>query len=135
MKYKINGIYKKILKAIIFHRDPIEKYYGRPTLYNYDYCLKYILMFIQTGLSWYKLGKLCNAHIEAVRKRYYKWIHLNVFYDANQIIFHNYKNNYKSTSLFIDSTVIPNATGSLNSGYSITRQNFYFAMSLCENKK
>ena len=69
------------------------------------------------------MEKLLKIRIDAVRKRFNKWISLEVFNKAYNSLFKLYKHKYNIKNLYIDSTVIGNSSGSLKFGYNIKIKN------------
>ena len=86
MNNNVINRYKKLILCILKKLDPPNKPIGRPILYNYDICLKYIFDILTSGLSWNKLSYLIKLNLEPVRKRFNKWIKLNVFSDAYNVL-------------------------------------------------
>jgi len=58
--------------------------------YSYDVYLKYILQVLIDGISWTLLITIHNINTDVFRKKYNKWVNLNVF--TNNIILKQYKN-------------------------------------------
>jgi len=123
MNKNIINKYVKLLLIIINNVDPIDKCIGRPIIYSYKYCLKIIFDMLYTGISWRLMEKLLKIRIDAVRKRFNKWISLEVFNKAYNSLFKLYKHKYNIKNLYIDSTVIGNSSGSLKFGYNIKIKN------------
>jgi hypothetical protein len=123
MNKNIINKYIKILLIIINNVDPVYKYIGRPIIYKYKYCLKIIFDMLFTGISWKTMEKLKKIKIDAIRKRFNKWVLLNIFDKAYNILFQIYKKKYNIKNLYIDSTVISNTSGSLKFGYNIKIKN------------
>ena len=95
--------------------------------YSYVY-LKYILQVLIDGISWTHLTTIHNINTDVFRKKYNKWVNLNVFTNAYNIILKQYKNKQikkkrLSNNLFIDSTNIANFSGKLDFGYNIKIKN------------
>ena len=120
---KIQNIYTKICLAILKNIDPYKKLIGRSNSREYIFYIKHIINITVNGLSWNKLGALLDLDVDFIRKKYNKWIHLEVFNKANNIILKQYKKKYDCSSLFIDSTNIANFSGCLNFGYNIKIKN------------
>jgi transposase len=114
--------FKQISLIIINNVDPINKNIGRPTVYNYESCLNIIFFILKTGNSWNSIDENKNK-LDAIRKRYHKWISLNIFNNAYSVLLKLYKLKYKTNNFYIDSTVISNRTGSLHFGYNIKIKN------------
>jgi transposase len=90
MNKNIINKYVKLLLIIINNVDPIDKCIGRPIIYSYKYCLKIIFDMLYTGISWRLMEKLLKIRIDAVRKRFNKWISLEVFNKAYNSLFKLY---------------------------------------------
>ena len=123
MHNKIINKYKRLILVQINRVDPIKKLKGRPIKHNYNKCLTYIFDILITGLSWNKYSKIKKFNLDAIRKRFNKWIKLNIFINAYNGLLKIYKKKYDLTNLYIDSTVIGNLNGSLTCGYNIKIKN------------
>ena len=106
--------------AIITNLDPINKNMGRPFKYNHTLMIDIILNMTRSGNSWERMGQYYKINADTIRKRFYKWVDLDVFKQAKRTILKIYKKNKQSieNNFYIDSTIITNHTGSLDFGYS-----------------
>ncbi len=118
MESNIINKYKLLILSIVKNLDPEIKSVGRPIIHDYNKCIKTIFMIAKMGLSWSKISEINTINTDAIRKRYYKWAKLNVFHTAYNVLLKIYKNKYDLSNLFIDSTVIRNANGSLKYGFN-----------------
>lgn len=106
---------KEIVKFIKDHEDCCPKK-GRPLKENIEYYVKYILFKLFTGISWdsldYIVPKKC-AKGDAIRKRFICWKNKGYFQEIYNIMFEKYSEKHieRLKILFIDSTVIPNFSG------------------------
>ena len=99
--------------------DPYKKHIGYPNKYNYDFYIKQIITVTINGLSWNKLSLIINIDTDLIRKKYNKWVKLDLFTKVNNIILKQYNKKHKYKTLFIDSTNIINISGCFNFGYNI----------------
>jgi hypothetical protein len=92
-----------------------------------------ILNMTRSGNSWERMGQYYKINADTIRKRFYKWVDLDVFKLAKRAILKIYKKkkikkqkkNKQSIekNYYIDSTIIANHTGSLDFGYSYKIKN------------
>jgi hypothetical protein len=118
-----NKIYTSICLSILDKCDPHKKKIGRPNKYEYSFYLKYILIILINGLSWFNLGLIISLNVDFIRKKYNKWCKLGIFTKANNIILNQYNKIHNNKELFIDSTNIANSSGTLEFGYNIKIKN------------
>ena len=74
--------------------------------FNLWYYIKYILRVLFYGITWDSLD--CNCDPSTIRKKFYKWRELNVFYICHKLLLDHYSEITDISHLYIDSTVIAN---------------------------
>ena len=110
--------FKKLIHDIVccMYSERTEKR-GRKDKYSIWFYIKYIVQVLVNGTPWNKLSCTCDP--STIKKKFYKWNSMNVFYIAYVLLLDEYYEYSDAIKiLFIDSTTIENQNCSECVGYT-----------------
>ena len=119
---RIDEFYK-IYRLYLLEFIPVYDVYttGRKNKSKLEEYVDIILDVLKTGISWNSVSKPING--DTVRKKYKKWIKMNIFNKIYKDLKKEYLKNNSIKNLYIDSTDIANVNGCLNFGYNYKHKN------------
>lgn len=112
-------IYKIHLLNLIQQYDVYTT--GRRNSQKMEVYIDIIFTVLNTGISWNKLNGEIKG--DTVKRKYYKWLKLNIFKMLHANILNNYIENNNIINTYVDSTDVANVNGKLDFGYSYKIKN------------
>ena len=113
----------EIYRLYLLEFIPVYDVYttGRKNKYKLEVYVDIILKVLKTGISWKSIND--NIKGDTIRKKFIKWIKLDIFNKIYLELKKNYLKNNLIQNLYVDSTDIANVNGVLDFGYNYKYKN------------